>query len=423
MSRRVILAAAGMGAIFGFLPGQAAAGTPTAGDLYFDNFRIANPLFGTVYADAAVQKVHFSFDGAASFTLASPTLVKDLGASGNADGLIFGPNGNLLVGGSTTGLIYQITTSGTTVGTVTVGGTNPYHLTLSPNGQTIYSGGSTSLFQGGDTPGPLGVTPFFSNGTAHAPTGSASGLTQIAFDRSGAAYYTSSPDTGNGSLGTINLSTYVTTNHITNLPAAHGITFDPFTGDLIVSGNSHITQIDPANFSVVSDLNLSSMGINMLDQVYVDGRGHLFAGDNGNVNLFSGTGTQGKLVFIDYSGGSHQVGAASNFVSAQNLVLGLDDIAPVAALLPGDANFDGTVNFSDLLILAQHYGKDGTWVNGDFDADGVIKFSDLLILAQHYGQSLGASPAVGAVPEPATLGLLVAAAPLLRRRRAARAAS
>ena len=310
----------------------ARGGIATSGDLYFDNFRIGNPF--QLFSDAAVQKVHFSFDGTAGFTLGTPATVKDLGPSGNADGLIFAPNGNLLIGGSTTGVIEQITRTGTVVGSVTVGSTNPYHLTLSPDGTTIYSGGSTGFIFGqpvvGDNPGPLGVTPFFANGTAHNPTGSETGITQLAFDPAGHAYYTSSPDTGNGDVGTINLSTYQTTAKITALPAAHGITYDRFTGDLIVSGNSHITQIDPTTFQVVSDLDLSGMGIHMLDQLYVDGRGHLFAGDNGAVNLTNGTGTKGKLVFIDYSGGSHQIGAAANFVAADDLVLGLDDIAPVA---------------------------------------------------------------------------------------------
>lgn len=410
----------------------AGAGTATSGDLYFDNFQVRNPLSGHVYDDAAVQKVHFSFDGASNFTLATPTLVADLGKSANADGLIFAPNGNLLIGGSTTGKIEQITTSGTVVGFVNVAGTNPYHLTLSPNGTTIYSGGSTSLFQGGDTPGPLGITPFFSDGAGHAISGDDSALTQLAFDKQGNVYYTSSPDTGVGSVGTFNLATLTTTRHISGLPAAHGITYDPFTGDLMVSGNSHIAQIDPKTFNVVSDLDLSSKGVNMLDQVYVDGHGHLFAGDNGQVNLFTGAGTKGKLVFIDYSGGTHQIGDAASFVAANDLVLALDDIAPVSALLPGDANFDGNVSFDDLVTVARNYGKTGSWINGDFDGDGTIDFSDLVIVARNYGHSLTTAelnaidPAVRAdveaafaqVPEPSSLvSVFVPALACLRRRR------
>jgi hypothetical protein len=62
--------------------------------------------------------------------------------------------------------------------------------------------------------------------------------------------------------------------------------------------------------------------------------------------------------------------------------------------VPGDANGDSKVDFSDLLILAQHYGvrTGATFGQGDFTGDGAVDFSDLLILAQHYGSS-AASPA------------------------------
>ena len=64
--------------------------------------------------------------------------------------------------------------------------------------------------------------------------------------------------------------------------------------------------------------------------------------------------------------------------------------------MPGDANADGKVDFTDLLILAQNYGKTGgaAWANGDFNNDQKVDFSDLLILAQNYGQTLAADPAM-----------------------------
>ena len=59
--------------------------------------------------------------------------------------------------------------------------------------------------------------------------------------------------------------------------------------------------------------------------------------------------------------------------------------------LAGDANHDGIVNFADLLLLAQNYGKsNSTFGQGDFTYDGAVGFADLLILAQHYGRSLPA---------------------------------
>ena len=102
--------------------------------------------------------------------------------------------------------------------------------------------------------------------------------------------------------------------------------------------------------------------------------------------------------------------------------LNRDDNDEALLLTPvpdGDANLDGTVNFSDLLLLAQNYGQPGGWAQGDFNHDGVVNFADLLLLAQHYGRS---SPTTGAgespVPEPALLPLaLVAALTSLSRMR------
>jgi hypothetical protein len=67
-------------------------------------------------------------------------------------------------------------------------------------------------------------------------------------------------------------------------------------------------------------------------------------------------------------------------------------------VLAGDINRDATVNFSDLLILAQNYGTSGRIFsegNLDYDPAGEVGFGDLLILAQHYTRSLlpaGVSP-------------------------------
>jgi hypothetical protein len=75
-------------------------------------------------------------------------------------------------------------------------------------------------------------------------------------------------------------------------------------------------------------------------------------------------------------------------------------------LLPGDTNFDRTVNFTDLLTLAQNYGqKNVHWFNGDFNGDNLVNFNDLLLLAQHYGGVASAATiadaTVARVPDPA----------------------
>lgn len=57
----------------------------------------------------------------------------------------------------------------------------------------------------------------------------------------------------------------------------------------------------------------------------------------------------------------------------------------------GDANFDGSVDFGDLLVVAQNYGLTGrshAQGNLNYSADGKVDFDDLLLLAQRYGTSL-----------------------------------
>ena len=82
------------------------------------------------------------------------------------------------------------------------------------------------------------------------------------------------------------------------------------------------------------------------------------------------------------------------------------DIAPVS--IPGDANIDGKVDFSDLLILAQNFGAPGDFRQGNFNGDFFVTFADLLILAQNFGTSdptiQAQQPGRGAapVPEPST---------------------
>jgi autotransporter-associated beta strand protein len=107
----------------------------------------------------------------------------------------------------------------------------------------------------------------------------------------------------------------------------------------------------------------------------------------------------------------------------------------------GDAKLAGTVNFMDLLIVAQHFGTTGNdWAEGNFNYNltGSVGFSDLLTVAQNFNQSLPATqeaslspttsenPVLGqvfvadvSVPEPGAVALALAAGGgmLTRRRR------
>jgi hypothetical protein len=76
----------------------------------------------------------------------------------------------------------------------------------------------------------------------------------------------------------------------------------------------------------------------------------------------------------------------------------------------GDANMDGSVNFSDLSTLLAHYNQSGDWSQGDCTNDGLVNFADLSVLMANYNMTAGGAPldGVGVVPEPSTLALLAA---------------
>lgn len=87
-------------------------------------------------------------------------------------------------------------------------------------------------------------------------------------------------------------------------------------------------------------------------------------------------------------------------------VVGAELLLPSHAsqLLIGDANSDGTVNISDLSIVAAHFGtKTGaTKSTGDLNGDGAVNISDLSVLAAHWGDVQASLPAVPSLTVTAT---------------------
>jgi hypothetical protein len=89
----------------------------------------------------------------------------------------------------------------------------------------------------------------------------------------------------------------------------------------------------------------------------------------------------------------------------------------------GDANLDGVVNDDDVTIVGATYAPgvaQASWAMGDFDYNGFVDDDDVTLLGAFYDPSAPplAAPAplsgsgVAAVPEPATLVLLMLAAAL-----------
>ena len=123
----------------------------------------------------------------------------------------------------------------------------------------------------------------------------------------------------------------------------------------------------------------------------------LTGGNYGPIGV-TGSGTQFTLTFAKPVGAGDRLTLTIGNSVVATFVRRLD-------VLPGDASDDGTVGFTDLVAVAQHYNGAGSAAQGDFNGDGTINFSDLVTLAQNYNTSLPPVPAapVGAAESVAAV--------------------
>jgi hypothetical protein len=132
-----------------------------------------------------------------------------------------------------------------------------------------------------------------------------------------------------------------------------------------------------------------------------------YGGNSAAINPFTSIRKEifAHYIFTSAADAAHNLGYAD---SADGVVPGLDpQTVLVRYALLGDANLDRRVDFSDLVLVAQHYGDqsgNANWDQGDFTYDGRVNFDDLVALAQNYnGPTPTASGAIAqAAVKPAT---------------------
>jgi len=288
----------------------------------------ANSCSGTQFCGAlyytqigcCVDKAAFVYDTSTHTVTFTPTSLTS--SLPGADGIIFDPVTHDLMIGVNCGGNQQITevdpSSGAVTGTISTTGVSPSHLMADVAGNAWYSADGCGTFNQG------AVAFGTSAGTTKTFTGDDTYVNTLIWNlnspNENLAYYTSSGCCGgNGHFGTLDVATGTTTcvksgGSCMVLAGAHGGFFDPYTGDVMIVGGGHITQIDPNTLAVVSDLFVPGV---TFDQGSADGSGHLFVANNG-----------GSIYFLDYSASGH-VNSALNFADNIGGVGEADDVAPL----------------------------------------------------------------------------------------------
>ena len=220
--------------------------------------------------------------------------------------------------------------------------------------------------------------------------------------------------------------------------------FDDLSEEALTEEQRDAFLIPPENLrSVVASIESADAAASLDEFEYViqvgpDGNDAIAVGDNGGI-FNTSLDVAGATITVELEGDvaegtTFQILDADNILNAGDLTLNLP--AGFSADLEagtitfgagivcdpntgGDIDGDGSVGFSDFLILSSNFGTDvASHEQGDLDCGGSVEFADFLVLSNAFGTTVGAE--ASSVPEPSGIALLSLAGLALgffRRRR------
>lgn len=329
-------------------------------------------------------RVRYVVDPAPALSLAAPV---DIASPAGADGLCIAPDGDVLIAGGPTApnAVHKVSRASGAVATFSPGAGSPIALQLAidPAGDRVWAVCTAS---GAGRIARLPLTPF-SQGVAIAITGADPVIAHLCFAHGRAYYIATGAAPGTGALGIIDLNTFSTTRLLTGLDRPRSISFDPFTGHLLVFGATGISQIDARpglTPVIVSGVSLAALVPSVdLRSGTADGQGRALA-----------LSSTGHLALVDFSA-TGQVGHAANPMLASTLetpgVLGsIVPLAGLGALRDGACLWDnGAFDHRDGLPSHNSWSMGDTRTADDFylcpgihriDSIGATMFSDSLFL-------------------------------------------
>jgi hypothetical protein len=198
----------------------------------------------------------------------------------------------------------------------------------------------------------------------------------------------------------------------------------PYTASNLVAGRvaadgSLVSSTNPAGFTLTKDP--SEAGTYLLTipgKTPADGTLLLTAEEtNGmfdNVLVYETAGSSFKIRSVDQV--SYEEKSLLVFPSLEDTNFSFafidHDTPPTlggGSFLEADFNQDGSVNGTDLAAWKTGFGSGTTKAQGDADGNSVVDGADFLVWQRQFGQSPAGAAAAAAVPEPAALGMALAA--------------